>query len=852
MFPRSLLFMITLVSQIKEKAILGVEGQEVVYPKRLPLRQKRDVWHIHDYDIQETDEELLYELKLTRKTLILHLLRSREFLASNYSETYYSARGEVITSYPSTMDHCFYQGSIIHEFDSSASISTCNGLRGFFRVYDQRYLIEPVKYSDEGQHLVFRYNPRMQYAANYSCTEFNFTRTNDSKDIKIMEDFKRKNVHKEKYVELFIVADYNVYHRNNHPHSKLRNRIWGMANFVNMIYKTLDIHVTLVGLEMWTNGDKIDIDSNIENTLLRFSTWQEIILKKRKKFDHVILLSGKWLYIHAQGTSYSEGICLPYYSSSVVKDLLPDLNVVASRIAHQLGHNLGMKHDDYPCTCNFERCVMDRGGSIPALKFSKCNRIQYLRHLKDYNPTCMFNIPFSDKSNNHPHCGNKKLDEGEECDCGPVQECTNPCCDANKCMLKPGFSCAEGECCEACQMKKSGSICRPAKDECDFPEVCTGYSSACPNDKFQVNGFPCRNAKGYCFMGKCPTRDDQCSQFFDNEVKDSSDLCYEMNKKGNRFGYCKNKENRLIPCEEKNIKCGKIHCSRGQHLPLPGKEKINHLKKTSKLNVTTECKTFILYQNSKDLGLVAPGTKCGDGLVCSNGECVELEKVYNSTNCSSQCDEKAVDNHELECQCEEEQKHVDWGKNLNITYISILVVVLVLVIIGVGVVVLLIHHQKCIKLKRILSPLRDTLGVENEGYFGDEQQTRTEPIFPDIHPLHKPANKDPRGIADPNQSAKMFFEGQQISRCGHGIGQSSPFPQGYVMVMDSKCREKPQPLSHHAWERHLLLPPVSVPRERKPTELIDSGQQLVDQGMARVNEEAAPPSDEAFFLVLIN
>lgn len=48
-----------------------------------------------------------------------------------------------------------------------------------------------MKYSDEGQHLVFRYNPRMQYAANYSCTELNFTRTNDLKDdIKIMEDLK--------------------------------------------------------------------------------------------------------------------------------------------------------------------------------------------------------------------------------------------------------------------------------------------------------------------------------------------------------------------------------------------------------------------------------------------------------------------------------------------------------------------------------------------------------------------------------------------------------------------------------------------------------------------------------------
>jgi hypothetical protein len=26
--------------------------------------------------------------------------------------------------------------------------------------------------------------------------------------------------------------------------------------------------------------------------------------------------------------------------------------------------------------------------------------------------------------------------------------------------------------------------------------------------------------------------------------------------------------------------------------------------------------------------------------------------------------------------------------------------------------------------------------VENKGYFGDEQQTRTEPVSPDVHPLH--------------------------------------------------------------------------------------------------------------------
>ncbi|XP_057576625.1 disintegrin and metalloproteinase domain-containing protein 7 [Hippopotamus amphibius kiboko] len=755
MLPGSLFFMILLISQIEEKVILGVEGQELVYPKRLPLIQKRDIWHTHEDDTKEAyEEELLYELSLNRKILIIHLLKSREFLASNYSETYYSTKGQEITKHPQIMDHCFYQGSIIHEFDSAASISTCNGLRGFFRVRDQRYLIEPVKYSDEGEHVVFKYNPQMQQPANSSCTELNFSRTTVSMDNnKSTEDSKMESMEKEKYIELFIVADDNMYRRNKYP-NKLRNRVWGMVNFVNMIYKTLDIHVTLVGLEIWTNGDKIDIDSKTETTLWRFSAWQEIILKKRKTFDHVMLLSGKWLYAHEQGTSYPGGICLPYYSASVVKDLLPDLNSIASRMAHQLGHNLGMQHDGYPCTCTSGKCVMDSDGSIPAVKFSKCSKTQYQQYFKDYKPTCIFNIPFSDKLSDNPYCGNKRLDDGEECDCGRVQECTNPCCDAHKCMLKPGFTCAEGECCESCQMKKAGSICRPAKDECDFPEMCTGHSSGCPKDQFQVNGFPCKNAKGYCFMGNCPTRDDQCSELFNKEAKDSSDICYKMNKIGNKFGYCKNEEHVLIPCEEKDIKCGKIFCTGGQHSSVLGEEKIYHLKKPPKQNAT-ECKTLFLYHDSKDFGLVVPGTKCGDGLVCSNGECVTIEKAYNSTDCSSQCDENSVDDGDLECQCEGVQASAEWEETLNVTNVSILVVVLSLVIIGAVVIIVLIRYKKCIKLKQVQSPPRETLGVENKGYFGDEQQTRTEPILPDIHPLHKPTNKEPRGITDPNPSAKV-------------------------------------------------------------------------------------------------
>lgn len=64
------------------------------------------------------------------------------------------------------------------------------------------------------------------------------------------------------------------------------------------------------------------------------------------------------------------------------------------------------------------------------------------------------------------------------------------------------------------QFKKAGTVCRPAKDECDLLEMCDGKSSICPADRFQVNGFPCQDGKGYCLMGMCPTLQEQCTKLW--------------------------------------------------------------------------------------------------------------------------------------------------------------------------------------------------------------------------------------------------------------------------------------------------------------------------------------------------
>lgn len=51
------------------------------------------------------------------------------------------------------------------------------------------------------------------------------------------------------------------------------------------------------------------------------------------------------------------------------------------------------------------------------------------------------------------NCGNKIVEEDEECDCGTFEECaTDPCCDGITCKLKSEAQCATGACCDQCRV----------------------------------------------------------------------------------------------------------------------------------------------------------------------------------------------------------------------------------------------------------------------------------------------------------------------------------------------------------------------------------------------------------------
>ncbi|XP_006884974.1 PREDICTED: disintegrin and metalloproteinase domain-containing protein 28 [Elephantulus edwardii] len=690
------------VSAIKE--VPGIKIYEVVYPRRLHPLYKREAKNITKPNQQDKFEtELQYKMTVNGKIVVLHLKKTKDLFASDYTETYYNCTGKEVTTSPQIMDDCYYQGHIINEKASDASISTCRGLRGYFSQGDQRYFIEPLSPSDQDEqgHALFKHDPD-ETKANSSCGMEDVIWGHESRKFvvppasRLVKMNNQKVQRDKKYIEYYLVLDNGEFKKYNENPEEIRKRVFDMVNYVNMLYKKLNTHVALVGMEIWTDEDKIKITPNASYTLENFSKWRGNILPRRKRHDIAQLITATELSGTTVGLAFMSTMCSPYHSVGIVQDHSDNLLRVAGTMAHEMGHNFGMFHDSYVCKCPSTICVMDKALSfyIPT-DFSSCSRVSYDKFFEDRLSNCLSNAPLPTDIISTPICGNQLVEIGEDCDCGTPEECTNICCDAKTCKIKTKFQCALGECCDKCHLKAAGTVCRPAKDECDLPEMCDGKSNNCPADRFRVNGFPCQNGRGYCLMGTCPTLQEQCTRMWGpgTEVADKS--CYSRNEIGSKYGYCRKVDDTLIPCKANDSMCGKLFCQGGSdNLPWKGGI-VTFLK----------CKTFIPEDTTQEIGMVANGTKCGNKKVCINAECVDIERAYKSTNCSSKCKGHAVCDHELQCQCKEGWAPPDCDDSTMVFHFSIVVGVLFPVAVIFVVVAIVIRHQTRRKQKKVQRPL---------------------------------------------------------------------------------------------------------------------------------------------------
>ncbi|KAG8141324.1 hypothetical protein E2320_006953 [Naja naja] len=160
------------------------------------------------------------------------------------------------------------------------------------------------------------------------------------------------------------------------------------------------------------------------------------------------------------------------------------------------------------------------------------------------------------------------------------------------------------------QFKGAETECRAAKHDCDLPELCTGQSAECPTDSLQRNGHPCQNNQGYCYNGKCPTLTNQCIALLGPHFTVSPKGCFDLNMRGDDGSFCRMEDGTKIPCAANDVyesrldvKCGRLYC--------------------------TEKNTMSCRIPPNPDGIMAePRTKCGDGMVCSKGQCVDVQTAY--------------------------------------------------------------------------------------------------------------------------------------------------------------------------------------------------------------------------------
>uniref|UniRef100_A0A8C0ISG8 ADAM metallopeptidase domain 33 n=1 Tax=Chelonoidis abingdonii TaxID=106734 RepID=A0A8C0ISG8_CHEAB len=449
--------------------------------------------------------------------------------------------------------------------------------------------------------------------------------------------------------------------KQNRNLGQTKQRILEIANYVDKFYRSLNIKVALVGLEVWTERDQCTVTSDANATLWSFLQWKKA-LRSRKKHDNAQLLTGGTFRGTTIGMAPLEGMCSAENSGGVSADH-SDLPIgAAATMAHEIGHNFGMSHDSEGCCVEATPaqggCVMAAATGHPFPRvFSFCSKRQLESYFHKGGGMCLFNMPSTKDLVIGKKCGNGFLEDGEECDCGELGECTNPCCNAHNCTLKAGAQCAHGDCCESCQLKTAGTMCREPAGSCDLPEYCTGASPYCPGNVYLLDGSACAGGEAYCSHGMCLTHHQQCVQLWGPGAWPAPDACFQdVNTAGDTYGNCgKDSQGHYVKCDRRDAKCGKIQCQSSARKPK-GTKTVS-MDTTIRFNGReVKCRGTFMYTTKddegdlSDPGLVMTGTKCGDGMVCKDRRC-QNASFFELEKCISQCHGHGVCNSNKNCHC---------------------------------------------------------------------------------------------------------------------------------------------------------------------------------------------------------
>uniref|UniRef100_A0A3B3RD72 Peptidase M12B domain-containing protein n=1 Tax=Paramormyrops kingsleyae TaxID=1676925 RepID=A0A3B3RD72_9TELE len=298
----------------------SIDQYGIIHPMwSYPARHRRSPGNPAD---QAWDAEVI--ITAEGRQLMLQLQRNKQLFSPRYKETWYSPDGARRTFSPH-QESCFFHGVVAGEDDSSVAVSGCGGLRGLITVNSSMtYLIEPLAGRGglgTSGHAVYR--------AEHLRLPKGTCGHRHNHAAQVLEDLihgmaqappsgreKRDMSGSMKYVELLLVADHAEFQKHGRDYQRTRMKLLEAANHVDKFYKGLDIRVALIGLEIWTDEDKISVSANPYSTLGSFLAWRRKQLRLSPN-DNAQLITG----ISFQGTTIGlaplNAMCSEYQSGGV-------------------------------------------------------------------------------------------------------------------------------------------------------------------------------------------------------------------------------------------------------------------------------------------------------------------------------------------------------------------------------------------------------------------------------------------------------------------------------------------------------------------------------------------------------
>ncbi|NXV28262.1 ATS7 metalloproteinase, partial [Rissa tridactyla] len=326
-----------------------------------------------------------YELHYKGQPLKFNLSLNHNLLAPGFvSERRYGGIANAkIQSHASNSCHMIGEVQSRAVTGGLAVLSTCDGLKGVFRLMNEDYFIEPVSTSfrEDGAaqpHRIYKRQApehgaergRRPPAPRETCgvqeSQESLERSEKRRERWEQKQhrkrrIKQRSISKEKWVETLVVADTKMI--EYHGSENIEKYVLTVMNMVAGLFHHASIgnpiNIAIVRLILLENEEEdLKISHHADNTLKSFCKWQKSINVKGDSHplhhDVAVLLTRKDICAamnrpcETLGLSHVAGMCQPHRSCNINEDTgLP----LAFTVAHELGHSFGIQHDGSSNDC---------------------------------------------------------------------------------------------------------------------------------------------------------------------------------------------------------------------------------------------------------------------------------------------------------------------------------------------------------------------------------------------------------------------------------------------------------------------------------------------------------------------